>query len=82
MVQNNHLQEAPPVTINPPTRGPSAGPPNGASVKRARALPRVRASQISDIMALEGNASTWLHSEYWIQNVPGVGQRSGGKGAT
>ena len=39
--------------MKPDTVGPSAGPANGARVKRANALPLVSASQISAIKAPE-----------------------------
>lgn len=41
--------------MNPATVGPRAGPANGASVNQAIAVPRVLASQMSEMMALQGH---------------------------
>ena len=49
--QKSHLQLAPEVSMNPPTIGPSAGPAKGARVKRAKAFPRVPASQLRMLLS-------------------------------
>lgn len=49
--QKSHLQEIV-SPMNPAAVGPRAGPANGATVKTAMALPRIFASQMSDINAL------------------------------
>jgi hypothetical protein len=52
-IQKTHRHETPATTRYPATVGPIAGPANGATVKIARAVPRLFASQMSDIKALE-----------------------------
>jgi len=51
-VQKRYLHETL-SPMNPATVGPSAGPTNGATVKTAKAFPRVSASQMSEIRALK-----------------------------
>ena len=51
--QNTHLHDTPAVAIKPLAIGPKLGPANGASVKSASAFPRVSASQMSEITALQ-----------------------------
>lgn len=52
--QNTHRQDTPAVLMKPLTIGPSEGPAKGARVKKPSALPRVLASQISEMIALGG----------------------------
>ena len=55
--QNIQRQDTPATFIKPDTVGPNDGPANGASVKMANAFPRVSASQISEMTALQQNRS-------------------------
>lgn len=50
--QKTHRHDTPATLIHPLTVGPREGPAKGARVKRASALPRVSASQMSEITAL------------------------------
>ncbi len=50
--QNSHLHDAPPTDMNPATVGPKAGPANGAATKMAKAFPRSRVPQMSEITTL------------------------------
>ncbi len=60
--QNSHLHEAPPTDMNPATVGPKAGPANGAATKMAKAFPRSRVPQMSEITALSR-----YHSKYILR---------------
>ena len=68
--QNTHLHETPATAMYPPTIGPSEGPAKGASVKKARAFPRVLASQISDIIPLLAFISCLDIPRYRYQTHP------------
>jgi hypothetical protein len=50
--QKSHLQDTL-VPMKPAAVGPRAGPAKGATVKTARAFPRMPAFHISDIIALK-----------------------------
>jgi hypothetical protein len=52
-IQNTHLHDKPATTTYPATVGPKAGPAKGARVNIAKAFPRVLASQMSEMRALQ-----------------------------
>ena len=56
--QKIHLHETPDTAMKPLTVGPRLGPAKGARVKRASALPRVSASQMSEMTALTLSVSS------------------------
>lgn len=62
--QNTHRQDTPATFIYPATKGPNAGPANGARAKNAHALPLVSTSHTSAISALKEEKNYFIDHDY------------------